>query len=113
MFAYILEVWKSLLRFCTQVSFQVTAIVWCCGDEGIYRQSLLSEYAFFIKHWRIHGKLTITLGSGEIHGGKNEQSFNLVHPKLWLVVEVPVDFIFIQIDLFAWSAIQFCTSMMA
>ena len=49
-FAYPLGVRKSFFRFSIQVSFQVTAVVCCCGDERIYGQSLLSEYAFFIKY---------------------------------------------------------------
>ena len=49
-FAYPLGVQKSLFRFHIQVSFQVSAVVWCCSDEGIYGGSLFSEYAFFIKH---------------------------------------------------------------
>ena len=36
--------------------------MWCCGDEGTYEWSLLSEYAFFIKHKSMHGRWTIYLG---------------------------------------------------
>ena len=56
MFACPLGAWKSLFGFCTQVSW-VTAVVWCCGDERIYGQFLLSEYASFIKH---KSRLTIS-----------------------------------------------------
>ena len=76
---------KSLIIFVwfpCSVSFWVTAIVWCCGDEGIYQQSLLSKYA-----------------SSKVYVEDYEQvelSFNFVHPcigKLWLVVKALVDFI--------------------
>jgi len=49
--------WKSLFGFHTHL--RITAIVWCCDDEGTYRRSLLSDNASFIKHRSIHGRLTI------------------------------------------------------
>jgi len=89
-FAYPLGVQKSLFCFCTKVSFWVTAIDY---DEGIYGQSLNSEYAFFIQHKSIHGRLTI-LWEIEMFMANKWAKFNFVHPcigKLWLVVEAPLD----------------------
>ena len=48
-----------MFGFHIQVSFRVKAVVWCCDDEEICGQSLLSEDVSYIEHRSIHGRLTI------------------------------------------------------